>query len=117
MAMDVPQAGHEIVCPETGREFDSPDRTAFVHREDELLRPHEVRSEPPQPLALATGLEDQADIALLEVTEPSVDQLRGSARGAGGEVCVLDERRPEAAHRAVARDTRPVDAGGDDAGV
>jgi hypothetical protein len=51
-----------------------------------------VRGVAQQPLALAQRLVHQADVALLEVAQPAVDQLRALRRGARGEVVALDER-------------------------
>ena len=113
MTPHVPHPRQQIVGPETRRELEPPDRAALVDREDELLRLHEVRGEPPQASTLPTPLQHQPDVALLEVAESSVDQLRRPARGARGEVGVLDQRGPDPAHRRVARDTGAVDAASD----
>ena len=87
---------------------------AAVEREDELLRAHEMWRQAAQALALAHRLEHQADVALLEVAQPPVNQLRGAARGAGGEVGALDERGLEATQDGVAGDAGAVDAATDD---
>ena len=54
-----------------------------------------------------------AHVAEREVAEPAVDQLRGAARGAGGEVARLDEGDAQAAARRLARDARAADPAAD----
>ncbi len=110
MPAHVPEAGEEVVGPQTGGEFERPERAAPIEREDELLRPHQVRREALQALALAHRLEHQAHVTLLEVAEPAVDQLRRPARRAGREVAALYERHSEPAHGRVARYAGAVDA-------
>src|SRR5207244_4460130 len=67
-----------------------------------------------QQLALAERFTDQADLAVLEVAEPAVDQPSGPARGARAEVGLVQQQDAEAAHGGVARDPAAVDAGADD---
>src|SRR3989442_15394919 len=98
MRPPVPPPPQQIVAPETRRELEPPDRPALVDREDELLRLHQVRGEPPQASTLPTPLQHQPDVALLEVAESSVDQLRRPARGARGEGGGLAPRGPDPAH-------------------
>ena len=63
---------------------------------------------------LPQGLEDQAQLAVLEVAEPAVDQAAGARAGAEAEVVLLDEHRAQAAHGGVARDAGAGDAAADD---
>ena len=62
--------------------FHVPDRAVGVDRIDEAHRSHEMRRQPAQALALARRLEHEPDLALLEVAQAAVDQLRRAARGA-----------------------------------
>ena len=50
-----------------------------------------------QALALAQRLVHEADVAVLQVAQPAVHQLRRLGRGARGEVVALDQRRAQAA--------------------
>src|SRR5207248_929944 len=52
--------------------------------------------------ALLGGLDDQADVALLQVAHAAMDQLRRSAGGSRGEVSPLDDRDAQAAQGRVA---------------
>ena len=115
--LHAPEAGEHVVERQAGRQLEEADRAAPVDRDDELLRPDQVRGQRPQPLALAHGLEDEAHVPLLQVAEPAVDQLRRAARRAAREVATLDHGGPEAAHRGVARDAGAVDAAADDEDV
>jgi hypothetical protein len=56
-----------------------------------------------QPIALAAGLARHAELTLGDVAEAAVNELRGAARGAGGEVLALDEQRAQAARGGVAQ--------------
>src|SRR5947208_19822 len=113
MALNVSEAGEQVVGPQPGGELQQADRRAGVHGEDELLGLHEVRGEPPQAATLANPFENEPHLAVLEIAESAVDELRGATRRPRGEVRVLDERRREAPHGGVARDARAVDAAAD----
>ena len=66
----------------------------------------EVRRVAAQPLALGERLVDEADVALLQVAQAAVDQLRGLRRRARGEVVALDERGAQPAGGGVERARR-----------
>ena len=83
-------------------------------RDEERQHPHEVGGVVAQPLALGERLVDEADVALLEVAQPAVDELRGLRRRARGEVVALDERGAQPAGRGVEGDPRAGDAAADD---
>ena len=87
------------------------------HRDEERQQPHEVRGVAAQPLALAQGLVDEPDVAVLEVAQPAVDELRALRRRAAGEVVALDERGAQAAARGVEGHAGAGDAAADDEDV
>ena len=72
-----------------------------------------MRSKRQQPLALAQRLVHEAELEVLEVTQPAVDQPRRRAAGAGADIAALDEQHLDAAERRLARDRRPIDPGAD----
>jgi hypothetical protein len=63
-----------------------------------------------QPLALAQRLVDEADVAVLEVAQPAVDELGRLRRRARGEVVALDEQRAQASRGGVEGDAHARDA-------
>src|SRR6185503_1395481 len=104
----------DVVEHQARRELEEADGPVAVYGGDELLRAYEMWRQRSEPFALAHGLEHQPHVALLEVAEPTVDELRGAARGPAGEIAALDQRGSEPAHRRVTRDAGPVDAAADD---
>ncbi len=73
-------------------------------RVEDRQRPHEVRAERVQEQRpLAQRLAHQAELALLQVAQPAVDELARPAGGAGREVTRLDERGRQPARGRVER--------------
>ena len=66
------------------------------HRDEEGEGLDEVGGQAQEALPFGQRLVDQAELLLLEVAEPAVDELRRPRRRTGGEVAPLDERRPQA---------------------
>src|SRR5690606_26261890 len=66
------------------------------------------------PLALAQRLVDEADVAVLQVAEPAVDELRRLRRRARGEVVALDEGGAQPPGGGVERHAGARDAAPDD---
>jgi hypothetical protein len=66
-----------------------------------------------QPPALEARLEDEIEVAVLEVAQPAVHESRRTARGAAREVVALDQRDRETAQGGVASDADPRDAATD----
>ena len=92
-----------------------PVEPAPPQRVDERHRVGQVRADPVEgQRALLERLEDQREVELLQVAQPAVEQLRGAAGGAGGEVAGLDQAHPQAAGDGVERGARAGDAGPDD---
>ena len=83
-------------------------------RDQERQELDEVRRVAAQPLALVERLVDEADIALLEVAQPPVDELGALRRRAAGEVLGLDEGGAQAAGGGVEGDPDAGDAAADD---
>ena len=65
-------------------------------------------------LAFGQRLVHEPELALVEVAQAAVDELRAPAAGARREVVALDERGAQAPAGRVERDTRPGDAAADD---
>ena len=80
---------------------------ALLQREEEGDGADQVRGQRlQQEAALAQRLADQAEVYLLEVAEPAVDQLARARRGPGGVVARLQQRHREAARGGVERRSR-----------
>ena len=96
-----PAPGEGVVEQEPRAHVDAvPD--ALLQGEEEGRRPDQVRGELlDQEPALVERLAHQPEVETLEVAEPPVDQLARAARGAGGEVALLDEGHGEAAGRGI----------------
>ena len=65
------------------------------HRDQEGERLDQVGGEAEEPLPLGQRLVDEAELLLLEVAQPAVDELGGARRRPGGEVAPFDEGRPQ----------------------
>ncbi len=76
--------------------------------------PDQVRRVVEQPLSLGQVLVDQPVLALLQVADPAVDELRRLGGGARGEVVPLDEGGPQAPTRRVEGDPGTGDSPADD---
>lgn len=63
---------------------------------------------------LPQRLEDQAELALLQVTQAAVDQPGGAPRGARGEVVLLHQGHRQTARRGVQGNAGPGDPAPDD---
>ncbi len=74
---------------------------------------HQMGRVAAQPLPFAQCLVDESNLALLQVTNASVNQLGALRRGARGEVVALDESRAEAARRSVEGNPGAGDAAAD----
>jgi hypothetical protein len=108
-----PAAGHRVV--EVQADADHAIRPRAVEGGDhERQRPHEVRREPDHELALEQRLAHEAEIEVLQVAKAAVDELARAARGARGEVGLLDQRDRVAAGGGVERDARAGDPAADD---
>jgi hypothetical protein len=73
-----------------------------------------VGSELEEAVALDAGLEDEAEVAVLEVADAAVDEAGGAAGGAAGEVLALDEGDAQAAQGGISGDATAGDAAADD---
>jgi len=76
-----------------------------------------VRRHPPEDLALPQRLADQAELVVLQITKPAVDQLRRGRGGAGGEVVLLTQEDGEAPSGGLAGDPATVDPTAHDGNV
>jgi hypothetical protein len=73
-----------------------------------------VGSEAQEAVALDAGLEDETEVAVLEVADAAVDEAGGAAGGAGGEVLALDEGDAETAQGGIPGDATAGDTAADD---
>ncbi len=113
-APHVPEEGEGVIEHEPGGELPAGDASALVDGPDEGEGPDEVGSEPQEAIALDAGLEDEAEVAVLEVADAAVDEAGGAAGGAGGEVLALDEGDAQAPEGGIASGARAGDAAADD---
>ena len=87
---------------------------AGEHRDEEGQDLDQVGGVAQQALALVQRLVDEADVAVLEVAQPAVDELGRLRRRARGEVVPLDERGAQPAGGGVERHAGAGDAAADD---
>ena len=83
-------------------------------RDEEGQGAHQMGGVAQQSLALVQRLVHQPDLALLEVAEAAVGQLRRLGRRARGQVALVDQRHAQASARRVERHAGAGDAGADD---
>src|SRR5207249_4438135 len=67
-----------------------------------------------QDLALGERLGDQAELELLEIAQPAMDQLRGRRRGRRRQIAAFDQQHREPAAGSIAGDAGAIDAAADD---
>jgi hypothetical protein len=72
-----------------------------------------MRREPEQGAALGARLEDQMDVAMLEVSHAAVDQPGRPARRAPREIGFVHQRHGQPARRGLVRDSAPGNAAAD----
>ena len=104
----------QSALPSTRREPSVDAAAARQHRDEEREHAHEVRRVLEHPLAFGQPLVDQAKLALVEVAEPAVHELRAPRAGARREVVAFHERGAQPAAGGVERDARAGDAAPDD---
>jgi hypothetical protein len=105
---------HRVIQHEPGPDV-RPLDDLLVQRVEERHRPHQVRRQPAdQQVTLPQGLLDELEVALLQVAEPAVDQLRRSRGRARRQVAGLDQTDPQAPRSGIERGARPGDPPADD---
>ena len=113
---DAPSA-REVVHPQRGaqRLGDLPrDHPVLRHdRDEEREHLDHVGRVAHQPAPLVERLVHEPDVTVLQVPQPTVDQLRTLRRRAAGEVVALDQRHSQAAMRRVEGDAGAGDATAD----
>ena len=85
-----------------------------VERDDEAQRPNEVRRVLQQAPPLVQRLIDEPEIAMLEIAQTAMDQLRRFTAGAGSEVALVDQGDAKAAQDGVERHAGAGDAAAQD---
>jgi hypothetical protein len=85
----------------------------LIERDQQAVGSDQVRCGVQQALALPEGLADQADLAVLQVADPAVDEAAGGARGAGAQVLGVDQDGAQPAQDGVPGGRRAVDSGAD----
>jgi hypothetical protein len=73
-----------------------------------------VRGDAQQDATLAARLEDEVQVAVLEIPDAAMHETRRPARGAAREVAAFDERDIEATARGITGDARARNAPADD---
>jgi len=110
----IPGPREQVVEPHPREEFPERYPVAPMDREDERQRMDEVRSDPAEHGPLVQRLEDEPEVAVLEISQTPVHQPARMRTGAGAEVAPFDQDDAEPTHRGVARDPRADDAAPDD---
>jgi hypothetical protein len=105
--------GELVVHPEPEVHLPARRAVAVVGGVEEADRPDQVGVERHHPVTLPAGDAGDPELHLLQVPKAAVDQLRGARRGAGGDVRLLQEERPEAALGGVEEDAAAGDAAAD----
>ena len=108
-APDVAEERERVVEREPRAQRPAREPLPGVERPGEAQRADEVRREREERAPLAARLEDEVQVAVLEVAHAAVHQPARARAGAARPVVALDERDPEPAHRRVARHPRPGD--------
>jgi len=94
---------------------DHPARTqARRMGQHEAQRPDDMRRQTQQPLALDQGLAHQAELAIFEIPETTMDQLGTGGRGGASQIGLFDQHYLKSAPGCVAGDAGTVDAATDD---
>src|SRR5204863_8445844 len=88
MRVDVAERREEIVQPQSRAQLPRRHARAPVGREQERQGSHEVWCDPQQGAPLAARLEDQPQVAVLEVADAAVDEARGATARAAGDVAL-----------------------------
>ena len=107
-------ASAQMIVEEQAHPQDGPGTQAVMVGQHETQRPDDVRRRLEQHLALDQRLAHQAELIMLEIAKPAMDELRGRTRRARGEVSLLGEKHLEAAPRCVPRNAAAIDAAADD---
>src|SRR5690606_15484569 len=87
---------------------------ALLERQHETARPNDMRSVAPQNLALKQRLAHQPEFVMLQIAQPTVNELGGSRRRTAGEIVHLRKHDGIAASGGVAGNATPIDAAPDD---
>ena len=92
-------------------------KLAAIDGQQEAQRRYQTRADLQQPVARPHRFARQPKIALREIAQPAMHQLRGAARRAPGEIAPLDQQRPQPQMRRLAQQPRAGDAAADDDNV
>jgi hypothetical protein len=78
IALPIASGGEPVVEGEPEAHLDQAARRFSIDRHEKGQRPHEVRREPAQPLALAQRLAHEPEVEQLEIPKAAVDELGGA---------------------------------------
>ena len=104
-----PDAGERLPADQPGGGGPEPAPSA-LHGQIELELPHEVWSQPNQPVAFDEALADQPNLAEFQIPQTAVDQPGRPGGGAGGDVACIDHDYAHARERKLPGDGGAVDA-------
>ena len=114
VTVHVAERGQGIVQPHPGPEAPGRHAAAAIGRKQERQGAHQVRRDAQENAAFATRLEDETEVVLLEVAQPSVHQARRPGAGAPGKISLVHQRGPKPSQRGIPRDAGPRHAATDD---
>jgi len=109
-----PLQGHQVVEGETGLVRPAAGAVAFVRRQQKAQRVDQAGAVLQQVLALAHGFQRQAQLALGQVAQPAVHQLRRAAARPPGEVPRLHQQDAQPQPGRLPQDARAGDPAADD---
>ena len=110
-------ARHHVIDGQAQHELAPPRFPARVVAKGKALRLDQPRRIRQQGLPLMHRFARQRELALLEVAQAAVHQLRGTARRAPGEIALFHQQRLQAAPRCFQQDAGARDAAADDQDV
>jgi len=113
-AANIVPAGEQIIERQADPPFPRRQPAALVERQDETQRPDQVWSVLQEQPTLVQGFVDQMKTAMLQITQPTVNQLRRYAACPRREIALVDQGDPETAQTCIESHPRPGDAAADD---
>ena len=117
MAVFFAQPAEQVVKRQPQANLERRVWVACINGQQERDGFHQVRRHTGEQPALAARLAHELEFVLLEVAQPAMNQFRGPAGGAGGEIARLDQSDFHPRQRRLARDRSAIHAAADDSEI
>ena len=104
MTLHIAKERQRIVKPHPRFHLPAWNTRALIHGPDKAQRAYEVRGEVQQPASFGAGLEDETQLAMLQISQSPVDKVRRATGGPAREVALVHEHHTEASQRGIACD-------------